>query len=71
MVAPFVDRNRCEGKADCVRVCPYGVFDIRRLMPGDRSALSIARKLNRAYVCWPTDERLTSNSNPPHPPISG
>jgi ferredoxin len=24
-LAPFVDRNRCEGKADCVRVCPYDV----------------------------------------------
>ena len=21
-VAPVVDRNRCEGKEDCVRVCP-------------------------------------------------
>jgi NAD-dependent dihydropyrimidine dehydrogenase PreA subunit len=25
-VAPVVDRNRCEGKAACVRVCPYNVF---------------------------------------------
>ncbi len=39
-VAPFVDRNRCEGKADCVRVCPYGVFQIRKLTPEDRSSLS-------------------------------
>ena len=33
-IAPFVDRNRCEGKEDCVRVCPYDVFEIRKLAPG-------------------------------------
>jgi NAD-dependent dihydropyrimidine dehydrogenase PreA subunit len=25
---PVVDRRRCEGKADCVEVCPYGVFEV-------------------------------------------
>ena len=25
---PVIDRNRCEGKADCVRVCPVGVFAV-------------------------------------------
>jgi ferredoxin len=28
-VVPVVDRNRCEGKEECVRVCPYGVFSIQ------------------------------------------
>lgn len=28
---PVIDRNRCEGKADCVAVCPYDVFIVRRL----------------------------------------
>lgn len=23
-----VDRNRCEGKGDCVAVCPYDVFEV-------------------------------------------
>ena len=27
--APRVDRARCEGKRDCVEVCPYGVFEVR------------------------------------------
>lgn len=27
----LIDRNRCEGKEDCTRVCPEGVFEIRRL----------------------------------------
>jgi NAD-dependent dihydropyrimidine dehydrogenase PreA subunit len=25
---PVVDRRRCEGKEDCVEVCPYGVFEV-------------------------------------------
>ena len=25
---PEVDRRRCEGKADCVAVCPYDVFEV-------------------------------------------
>jgi 4Fe-4S ferredoxin len=28
---PVVDRRRCEGKADCVSVCPYGVFEVGRI----------------------------------------
>ena len=39
-VAPVVDRNRCEAKEDCVRVCLYDVFEIRPLSAADRSALS-------------------------------
>ena len=27
----LIDRNRCEGKEDCVRVCPEGVFTVRKL----------------------------------------
>jgi len=44
-VAPVVDRNRCEAKGDCVRVCPYDVFEIRALAPSDRAALSFVGKL--------------------------
>jgi len=50
--APFVDRNRCEGKEDCVRVCPYGVFEIRKLAPEDRSALSVIGKLRAWAHGW-------------------
>jgi integron integrase len=39
-VAPVVDRNRCEGKRDCVRVCPYDVFEVRALDAPDRAGLS-------------------------------
>jgi len=26
--APVVDARRCEGKSDCVQVCPYDVFSV-------------------------------------------
>lgn len=39
-VAPIIDRNRCEGKADCVRVCPFDVFRIEVLSREQRSALT-------------------------------
>jgi NAD-dependent dihydropyrimidine dehydrogenase PreA subunit len=44
-VAPVVDRNRCEAKGDCVRVCPYDVFEIRRLGPAERGGLSFVGRL--------------------------
>ena len=28
---PRIDRNSCEGKKDCVEVCPYDVFEVRRI----------------------------------------
>ena len=28
---PVVDVGRCEGKAQCVSVCPYGVFQVGRV----------------------------------------
>jgi 4Fe-4S ferredoxin len=44
-VAPVVDRNRCEGKEDCVRVCPYDVFEMGKLTPEERAALSLLGRL--------------------------
>jgi 4Fe-4S ferredoxin len=61
-VAPVVDRNRCEGKRDCVRVCPYDVFEVRALDAADRAALSWMGRLRswahgyrQAYVVRPND----------------
>jgi 4Fe-4S ferredoxin len=36
---PVIDRNLCEGKADCVAVCPCSVFEMRTLSQADRSAM--------------------------------
>src|SRR5215470_16819175 len=44
-VAPRIDRNRCEGKEDCVRVCPYDVFEIGTLPPAERATLSFKGRL--------------------------
>ena len=37
--APVIDRNRCEGKEDCVAACPYDVFEMRTLSAEERRAL--------------------------------
>lgn len=44
-VMPLIDRERCEGKNDCVRVCPYDVFEVRRIDAPDFSALSFKGKV--------------------------
>jgi NAD-dependent dihydropyrimidine dehydrogenase PreA subunit len=38
-VVPVIDRRRCEGKAACVAVCPYGVFTLQPLDAQDKAAL--------------------------------
>lgn len=61
-VAPVVDRNRCEGKEDCLRVCPADVFEIRTLTQAERATLSwlgwfkaLAHKNRQAFVARPAD----------------
>ena len=47
---PLIDRNRCEAKADCVRVCPYDVFEVRRIDDADFAKLGFLAKLkSRAH----------------------
>ena len=43
--APRIDRNRCEAKADCVRVCPYHVFEIRPLAAQEKRGLSFVGRI--------------------------
>jgi NAD-dependent dihydropyrimidine dehydrogenase PreA subunit len=48
--APVVDHERCEGKHDCVDVCPYAVFEVRRIEDADFATLSFLGKLkSRAH----------------------
>ena len=63
-VVPVIDRQRCEAKAACVAVCPYGVFEIRSLAPADRTALPVLGRLKawahgnrQAYVVRAADCR--------------
>ncbi len=36
---PVIDRNRCEGKEDCVTACPCDVFEMKLLSQADKAAL--------------------------------
>jgi len=42
---PVVDHGRCEGKRDCVDVCPYTVFEVRRIDDADYQALGFLGRL--------------------------
>jgi 4Fe-4S ferredoxin len=41
---PVVARDRCEGKHDCVDVCPYGVFEVRRMEDSEFAQLTAFEK---------------------------
>ncbi len=54
---PAVDHGRCEGKHDCVEVCPHDVFEVRRIDEADFAVLgpfaklkSIAHRRQTAYA---------------------
>lgn len=42
---PLVDASRCEGKAECVSVCPYNVFEVRRMGDEIFAAMPLLVKL--------------------------
>jgi len=42
---PVVDRARCEGKRDCVDVCPHDVFEVRKIDDRDFARLSFLGRL--------------------------
>ncbi len=49
---PVIDRNRCEGKAECVAVCPVNVFEIGILPAEERRGLSLKGKLKGFAHSW-------------------
>lgn len=42
---PVVDHGKCEGKDDCVEVCPYDVFEVRRIDDADFAGLGFFQRL--------------------------
>jgi 4Fe-4S ferredoxin len=42
---PVIDRAHCEGKSDCVAVCPYDVFEVGRITDDEFGALGMLGKL--------------------------
>lgn len=49
---PVIDRNRCEGKADCVAVCPVAVFSVDTLANSERQQLSFRGKVKGFFHGW-------------------
>ncbi len=49
---PVIDRNRCEGKAECVSVCPKDVFVIDVLIKPRRAELSLKGKVKGFAHGW-------------------
>mgnify|MGYP001548905489 CR=1 FL=1 len=49
---PVVNRNRCEGKADCVTAYPYQVFTIGTLTPQERQGLSLIGRIKGYAHQW-------------------
>jgi 4Fe-4S ferredoxin len=47
-LAPVIAAPKCEGKGDCVRVCPYQVFEIRRLTREENRALPLLARFKVA-----------------------
>jgi NAD-dependent dihydropyrimidine dehydrogenase PreA subunit len=44
-IKPIIDRHLCEGKEDCVRVCPYHVFEVRKLSAQELGELPFFARL--------------------------
>ncbi|MBT2790270.1 MULTISPECIES: 4Fe-4S dicluster domain-containing protein [Paraburkholderia] len=44
VIAPVVDLKRCEGKGDCLDVCPENVFEIRRIDDVDYLSLGLMHR---------------------------
>lgn len=42
---PIINRSRCEGKSDCVAVCPYDVFEVKRITEADYKTLPLLGRL--------------------------
>ncbi len=51
-MVPVIDRNRCEGKAACVAVCPRQVFVVATLPAEQRAGLSLLGKVKGIAHGW-------------------
>jgi len=61
---PLIDRNSCEAKAECVKVCPYDVFVVEVLPKTQRAGLSLKGKLKGLAHGW--RQALTPNAEACH-----
>lgn len=49
---PVIDRSRCEGKAECVKVCPTSVFTVGTLPKEQRAGLGLRGTLKGFAHRW-------------------
>jgi len=50
---PIIDRSRCDGKQDCVAVCPFDVFAMQRFTALDLATFSVPlRKAHKLVGKW-------------------
>ncbi|HSB96101.1 MAG TPA: ferredoxin family protein [Spongiibacteraceae bacterium] len=49
---PVINRNRCEGKEDCITACPYDVFTMGTLPPEQRADLTLIGKIKGFAHKW-------------------
>ena len=42
---PVIDHGRCEGKSDCLAVCPFDVFEVRKIDDADWKPLRVLAKI--------------------------
>ena len=49
---PVIDRNKCEGKADCVPACPYSIFKVNTLPTDLRKGLTFIGRLKGTAHGW-------------------
>lgn len=49
---PVIDRNACEGKAECVALCPVNVFAMGVLPAEQRNALTFRGKVKGLVHGW-------------------
>jgi len=61
---PVIDRNRCEGRRECVAVCPYNVFTMATVLPEMRRGLSLRGKLKGFAHRW--QQAFASNADACH-----
>jgi len=49
---PVINRNRCEGKEDCITACPYDVFTMGTLPSEQRVDLNLIGKIKGFAHKW-------------------